>query len=254
MTERSATVLIVEDDMLIAANVSLQLTKLGYEVAAVISTGEEAIRYLAENRPDILLLDIGLRGDLDGVAVAQMARAQGGIPVIFLTASADEATFNRAKAAQPYAFISKPFKKLDLQRAIELTIARLAEQQEQKLALAHQGEQSEEGPFILSDRIFVRQKEQMIKIYIQDILYAEADRSYCHIHLPGKEYLLSTPLKSLEDKLPPAHFLRIHRSHIINLSKIDTIGEQFSYVCIGAKMLSVSSSYQKILAQRLKTI
>jgi DNA-binding LytR/AlgR family response regulator len=254
MTEAGIKILIVEDDMLIAANIALQLTKLGYEVAGIIPTGEEAIHYLEDTRPDIILLDISLRGAVDGIEVAGLAKMQGNIPVIFLTANSDETTFNRAKATQPYAFISKPFKKLDLQRAIELTISRMAEQQTQKLALQDKEEQSEEGPFILSDRIFVRQKEKMVKIYIQDILFAEADRNYCRIYTPGKEYLLATPLKSLEEKLPAALFLRIHRSRIINVSKIDSIGEQFAYISIGQQTLAVSSSCQDALAQRLKTI
>jgi len=100
----------------------------------------------------------------------------------------------------------------------------------------------------------VRQKEKMVKIYIQDILFAEADRNYCRIYTPGKEYLLATPLKSLEEKLPAALFLRIHRSHVINVSKIDSIGEQFAYVSIGQQTLAVSNSCQDALAQRLKTI
>jgi len=117
---------IVEDDMIIAANISLQLSNLGYEVTGIVSRREEAILQIEENQPDIVLLDIHLKGALDGIATAHEMQKNAGIPIIYLTANADEATFNRAKATRPYAFISKPFKKLDLQRAIELTISRMA--------------------------------------------------------------------------------------------------------------------------------
>uniref|UniRef100_UPI0040478FBF response regulator n=1 Tax=Mariniflexile sp. TaxID=1979402 RepID=UPI0040478FBF len=70
---------------------------------------------------DILLLDINLKGKIDGIETAQIMQKTYNIPIIYLTANADEAHFNRAKSTNPYAFISKPFKKLDLERAIEIT-------------------------------------------------------------------------------------------------------------------------------------
>ena len=118
---RPIKILIVEDEMVIAANISLQLTTLGYEVAGIVPRGEEAILQIKQNQPDIVLLDICLKGDIDGIETAQIMQNDYDIPIIYLTANADEDNFNRAKTTNPYAFISKPFKKLDLQRAIELT-------------------------------------------------------------------------------------------------------------------------------------
>lgn len=249
MSEQGVSILIVEDDMIIAANISLQLTKLGYTVAGIIPDGEEATRFLEANEVDILLLDINLRGQMDGIDVAKSAKFRSDAPVIFLTANADEATFNRARITQPHAFISKPFKKLDLQRAIELAAGRRAEQ-----PAVDSLPEAEEAPIVLEDRIFVRQKGKMVKVFIADILYAEADRNYCRIFTPGQAYLLGSPLKSLEANLPAAHFLRIHRSYVINVAKIDAIGEQFAYVSIGKQSLPVSEPYQADLAKRLKTI
>mgnify|MGYP003473637111 FL=1 len=110
-------ILIVEDEMIIAANISLQLTTLGYEVTGIIPRGEEALMHFRQNKPDIVLLDIQLKGDLDGIETAKLMQKESEIPIIYLTANADEAHFNKAKSTNPYAFISKPFKKLDLQRA-----------------------------------------------------------------------------------------------------------------------------------------
>jgi DNA-binding LytR/AlgR family response regulator len=252
MTEQAITILIVEDDLVIAANISLQLSKLGYEVAAIIPKGEEALRFLKENEPDLILLDINLRDETDGIAVAQAVKAQADTPIIFLTSNTDEATFARAKATQPHAFISKPFKKLDLQRAIELAISRMAVIPQAPASTTETA--AAESAFILSDRIFVRHKGKLVKLYITDILFAEAERSYCRIFTAYQDYLLTTPLKSLEELLPSEHFLRIHRSYIINIAKIDAIGDQFSYVSIGKQTLRVSEAYQTALAKRLRTI
>ncbi len=120
-------ILVVEDEMIIGAKISMQLTSLGYEVTGILPRGEEAIIHVEENKPDIVLLDINLKGKLDGIETALQMQKLADIPIIYLTANSDEATFNRAKVSKPYAFISKPYKQLDLQRAIELTISRMAE-------------------------------------------------------------------------------------------------------------------------------
>ena len=240
--------LIVEDDMIIAANISLQLSNLGYEVTAIVPRGEEAILQIQENQPDIVLLDIHLKGALDGIATAHEMQKNADIPIIYLTANADEATFNRAKTTRPHAFISKPFRKLDLQRAIELTISRMAESQ----ALEIEQDRAREAPFILSDRIFVRHKERMVKIFIEDIFYIEAERNYCRIFTKNKEYLLATTLKLMEEKLPARHFIRIHRSYIINLSQVDEVAE--SHLVIARKAIPLSKSLREELLKRIQTI
>jgi DNA-binding LytR/AlgR family response regulator len=242
--------LIVEDEMLIAAKISLQLTKLGYEVTGIVPRGEEALRHVKENRPDIILLDIHLKGQLDGIQTAQAMQEMGDIPVIYVTANIDEATFNRAKATRPYAFIAKPIKNIDLQRAIELTISRMADNHYQ--TNDPEPTAAEGTPFILSDRIFVRYKEKMVKIFIEDILYIEADRNYCRIFAKGKEYVLATTLKVMEEKLPVRHFQRVHRSFMVNLAQIDEVAE--SHVLIARKIIPLSHTLREDLLKRIQTI
>ena len=239
-------IFIVEDEMIIAANISLQLTNLGYEVTGIVPRGEEALLHIQENKPDIVLLDINLKGNIDGIETAELMQKERSIPIIYLTANADEDHFNRAKKTNPHAFISKPFKKLDLQRAIELTVNRL--QTEQGIM-----EVMEDSPsFILSDCIFVKHHEKMVKIVIKDILYIEAERNYSCIHSKGKDYLLVTTLKNIDMKLPEAHFLRIHRSFIVNISQIDEVAK--SHIVIGKKAIPISKPLRKELMKRLQTI
>ena len=250
MNEQRVKILVVEDEMIIGAKISMFLSELGYEVTGIIPRAEDALLQLGKSVPDIALLDINLKGSMDGIALAQVLLTEHQIPVIFLTANSDDATFQRAKMAKPYAFLSKPFKKLDLQRALELTISLMANAQplrEQKdLAL-------EEGsPFILSDRIFVRNKDKMVKILFEDIRYIEADRNYCRIFTKSKEYLLTMPMKSLEDQLPPALFQRIHRSHIVNLAQVDEVNEDTIF--IGEKSLPLSKSFREEFLGRIRTI
>lgn len=249
MTDSSIKILVVEDEMIIGAKVSMFLTELGYEVTGIIPRAEEALLQLEENAPDIALLDIQLKGGMDGIALAKVLQQEYRIPVIFLTANSDDATFQRARETKPYAFLAKPFKKLDLQRALELTISLMANQSpaEQK-----QPVQGEETPYILSDRIFVRNKDRMVKILFDTILYIEAERNYCRIFTKTKEYLLTMPMKSLEDQLPPRLFQRIHRSHIVNLAQVDEVTE--SHVVIGQKPLQLSKSLREEFLMRIRTV
>jgi len=223
-------ILVVEDEMLIGAKISMQLANMGYEVTGILPGGEEAVLHLKENKADVVLLDIHLKGKIDGIETAKQIKKQSNIPIIYLTANADEATFNRAKTTRPAAFISKPFKQLDLQRAIELTISRMAHDEIKTTTVNNI---INEVPVILSDRIFVRCKEKMVKIMVSDILYIEADRNYSRIFTGNKEFLLSTTLKIIEEKLSRNLFVRIHRSYLINLAHVDEVAE--SYVVIMQK-------------------
>lgn len=244
-------ILIVEDEMVIGANISLQLTGLGYDVIGIVPRSEEAIACVQQECPDIVLMDINLKGDVDGVETSKLILKDHDVAIIYLTANADDANFNRAKNTHPYGFISKPFKKLDLQRAIELTIDRLKNESSEKEA-SKSDSVSETDPFILSNCIFVRHHEKMVKVNIQDILYIEAERNYCRIYSKDKEYLLVMTLKDMDEKLPNKHFLRVHRSFIVNLSQIQEIAT--SHIVIGKKAIPVSKSLKDELLKRLQTI
>lgn len=246
--DKPIKILIVEDEMIIAANISLQLSILGYDVTGIVPRGEEALLHIRQNQPDIVLIDIQLKGKLDGIETAQVMQIDYDIPIIYLTANADDDNFNRAKSTHPYAFISKPFKKLDLQRAIELTVTQF--QSETHIEPISSGNPI--SPFILSDCIFVRHHEKMVKVDIKDILYIEAERNYCRIHSKDKEYLLVMTLKDMDEKLPQQHFIRVHRSFIVNLSQIDEVAT--SHIVIDKKAIPVSKTLKEELLNRLQTI
>ena len=247
---QSVKILIVEDEMVIAANISLQLSEMGYEVVGILPRGEEALIQIKENQPDIVIMDIQLKGELDGIETAHLMQIEYNIPIIYLTANADDANFNRAKETHPYGFISKPFKKLDLQRAIELTMERVNYRNNSEKG--NVPEKKPHDPFILSDRIFVRHQERMVKIDIQNIFYIEADRNYCRIFSKDRGYLLVMPLKDVDEKLPSKHFLRIHRSYIINLTCVDEIAG--THVVISKKAIPMSKAMRTELLKRLQTI
>lgn len=127
-----ARILIVEDEGVIAADIEDRLTRLGYQVDGWASTGEEAIKNIDAQVPDLILMDIMLRGNIDGITVAEHVRHHHQIPVIFLTAYSDETMIERAKVAEPFAFLLKPFNERELRTNIEMTLYKHRMEQERK--------------------------------------------------------------------------------------------------------------------------
>lgn len=115
-------ILIVEDEAIVAYDLQARLKSFDYEVPAIADSGEQALKMAAENPPDLVLMDIKLRGDLDGVQAAEKLRNQNGVPVVFLTASADEETVRKAKHAEPLAYLLKPYQERELKISIEIAL------------------------------------------------------------------------------------------------------------------------------------
>jgi two-component system, OmpR family, phosphate regulon sensor histidine kinase PhoR len=115
-------ILIVEDEAIVALHEEENLKNMGYRVAGKASSGEEAIRKAEETRPDLVLMDIVLKGEMDGIETAGQIHARFNIPVIFVTAYGDEETLQRAKLTEPFGYILKPFKERDLHVAIGIAL------------------------------------------------------------------------------------------------------------------------------------
>ncbi|MCH7745211.1 MAG: response regulator [Chloroflexi bacterium] len=118
----NAQILVVEDESIAATHIQRALKSLGYEVPVVIDTGEEAIIKAGEILPDLVLMDIILKGKMDGVEAAEQIRSSYDIPVIYLTASSDSSTFQRAKVTEPFGYILKPFEESVLRTTIEIAL------------------------------------------------------------------------------------------------------------------------------------
>ena len=238
MSTPALSILIVEDDMIVGSHISILLTEATYQVSGILPSGEAALRHLETHAPDLVLMDINLKGDMDGIEVAQHIYERYRLPVIFLTANSDAATFARAKATFPYAFISKPFRPSALLQAVELVVQRM---QEASSAAATPP----------SDHVFVRDKDRMVKVKLVDIRYVAAERNYCRIHTHDRQYLLSNPMKSVEPHLGHS-FVRSHRSFVVNVSAIEGFDEFYLY--LGDDSIPLGKSYKEAVLSRLKRV
>lgn len=248
MAEERLHILLVEDDMIIGTHIAVVLREAGYEVVGILPSGEAALAHLEHERPDLILMDISLKGKVDGIETAHLVRERFQLPLIFLTANTDTGTFERAKAAHPLAFIAKPFDPQALVRAIELAAIQQAKVSEKDSFAAYS--EANPVPLMLSDRIFVRSKNKLVKLLLRDINYVSAERNYCKIYSAEKEFTLSIPMKRFAEQLETKAFQRVHRSFIINIEQVDELDE--AYVYLNKQAIPVSKSYREALLQRLK--
>jgi CheY-like chemotaxis protein len=117
-------ILIVEDDDVLAKIISWRLTNLGYGVCGRTASGAETMNFLAKEKPDLVLMDINIKGDIDGIETTGLIRKEFKLPVVYLTSHAEGPTLERAKATQPDGFVLKPFGDNDLRVAIELALSK----------------------------------------------------------------------------------------------------------------------------------
>lgn len=239
-------ILVVEDDPIIAADLQDRLEEIGYTVLGPVAAGEEALGYFTENDlPDLVLMDIQLEGDWDGIETTRRIREKHQLPIIFLTSNSDDATFRLASEVNPQAFLSKPFRGRDLKHAIELAIQQSAKQENATAEIS-----ADDNSFLLKDRLFIKVKDRMQRLFFKDILWVEADDYYCKVHTAEKEFLVTKTLKKFAEELAGRpEFLRVHRSYIANLQHIEEIGE--SYLHIGKKRVPFSKNFREELLARL---
>jgi PAS domain S-box-containing protein len=117
-----ARIMVVEDEGIIAEDIQESLLEMGYNVTSVISSGEEALQRVEQERPDLVLMDVVLQGDMDGIEAARRIRSRMNVPIIYLTAYTDAKMLERAKATEPFAYMIKPFRERELHTNIEMAL------------------------------------------------------------------------------------------------------------------------------------
>lgn len=210
-------VLVVEDDLMIADSVKDILELLEHEVVGIAEDAETAIEICNENEPQIALLDIQIGGDIDGVDLAELINDQFDIPFIFTTAFADDATVARAKERGPFGYLVKPYGVKDLNAAIEVA-----------MAVYGRLKKAEDNPGmskIMDNSLFLKVDSKLIKVKIEDILFVEAKGDYALFKTLEKGYIVHTTMKRVQERLNEFNFAKVHRSYVVNLSKIVDIEE-----------------------------
>jgi len=246
------SVLVVEDESIVAKDIQQSLVKLGYNVLGTASTGEKAIALATELKPDIVLMDIMLKGSLTGIEAAAEIKKNEDIPVIFLTAYADEGTLAKAKVTEPYGYIIKPFKEIDLHTSIEMALYKHKREVEivKERDLLYSIVENKDS----KDYIFVKSNSRLIKLNTKEIYYIEALKDYVVINTLNSRYTIHSTMKDIEKKMPVSDFIRVHRSFIVRIDKIASINLPNLILENEKKIIPIGGSYKDDLVNRLNLV
>lgn len=366
-------ILVVEDESIVAKDIQNTLIRLGYDVPATASNAVSAYQKLEEHKPDLVFLDIKLKGDIDGIQIAEKIKNSYDIPVIFLTSFVDKATLDRAKVTEPYGYIVKPFNESDLQTTVEMALYKFEKDQETKYNkeryenallnldeaimildinfgvtflnpkaenMAGYGSETASGKdlfsilklenesneifskqslldkinsdkvfelknaavtflrdqssskyditfspvrdekdvligyalvlrqpgntsaasstpaageqlesIVIQNSFFVKKGSMLVKVFLENINWIQAMDNYVIIQTNTDQFVVHSTMKDIEMKLPAEKFLRVHRSYIIPIEKINVLDE--NTVLIGDKTIPVGKSYKDVFMNRL---
>lgn len=193
-------ILVVDDEVLIAEFLKDELKALGYNNIALAHNHTQCIKQIKEFCPELVLLDIRMKNEREGIEIAEEINEKYRIPFIFITAHSDQEILQLALKTNPAGYITKPIKQIDVYAAIRLVESKMDKNQDK---------------FIV-----VKDGYSEIKIMLDTILYVQSDDNYIHIVTTNKKYTVRNSLEWFKENTPSEMFYRTHRSYIVNFSKI----------------------------------
>ncbi len=233
---------IVEDELIVAEDLRQTLEGEGYRVSGCFDTAEAALAHLLESPPDLVMVDIRLKGPMNGIELTEIVRKARNLPVVYITANADEETYRRAKRTKPQAFLVKPFNPRTLLAAVDLAFYNFSENQEAEDILQADALERKASSFPVADGFFIRAGGRHRKIKSEDLLYVEADGSYAKVVTGDGSHVISQNLSAFQRKVQIPGLIRIHRSYLVNIHRVDSFDETFVY--LGNAALPLSKSYR----------
>lgn len=249
-------ILIVEDEPILAMELSDRLEEEGYDVVGTANNGRKALDLFKRQPVDLLLCDITLKGDWDGIQTVHQLTAERPVPVIYLTALTDRETLERAKQTYPAAYVTKPYQLHSLRTAIELAIHNFAlrassiSTSQPVPPPAEKDALGRETILHMDDYLFVKQNYQFVKVNLTDVLYLEADNIYTTLVTTGRKFVLRLTLSGILERINQPQLVRIHRSYAINIYKVDSFNE--TEVSIGAQLIPVGRGFKDVFLRHFR--
>jgi len=236
---------IIEDDLIVAKTIFVTLQQIGYSPIKAVRNYTDALSMIRSESPDLLLVDIVLDGEKDGIELAATVNKQFGIPFIFLTANSDVATVSRAKLVNPYAYLVKPFYENDLFTSIEIAFSNYNRARNSPI-------NANDTALKLSGSIFIKEGSVFHKVQLSDILYLESENVYLNVFTSKRNYVVREKLEDFVANYSKGNFVRVHRSYAVNTEHLESIND--ISVKVGAKEIPVNQNYRKELIAHINSL
>lgn len=212
MTNSNLKILVVEDEYITQKTICNYLIELGYQIAGTAMNGENAIEILNSNQVDFAILDITIKGDINGIKLGDYINKNLNIPHLYLTAYADTKTIKKALNTEPLGYLVKPFHKHDLFSAIEIAVINYSKKHNSNNLY-----------------IIVKHEEVYKKVNLNEVLFFESDKNYLIVYAENKTYRYRTTINEFIKQLPN-NFIQTHKGFIVNIEKITSFSNNVIYI------------------------
>nr|WP_293845328.1 response regulator [uncultured Arsenicibacter sp.] len=254
------SILIVEDEAILAMDLCARLEAEGYQVTGTAATGRQALTLYQQHQTDIVICDINLAGDWNGVETIQQLLAFKPLPVIYLSALTDRETVEMAKSTKPAAYLTKPITTDCLRIAIEIAMSNFAylvpashdqaAAPKPRPAITMAPAKDSEMILQVGDHIFIKQNYQFVRVRQSDVLYVEADDKYTTLVTSDRKFVLRLSMGVLLQRLSDQALVRVHRSYAVNLTQIESFNDY--EVQIKSQVLPLGRAYKEDFLQHFR--
>ena len=245
----NVNVLIVEDTPAESDALIKVLQANNYNIVGVARSFKDALELFYNKTIDIVVVDIFLNGNPDGISFAETISVSPNAskPFVFLTSSTDRKIFERAKLTQPFSYLMKPFNELEILYALEMAVEKFYGQPDVFLA-------EQEDTIISSEYLFIKKGKSLKKVLITEIIYIEVEEKYCNIITEKEKFVILISLTKILKLLNESIFSRTHRNFIVNTEKIlEIIPADNLILLYGNHKATLSDTYKDIL-KKIRTL
>ncbi|ALJ05111.1 LytTR family transcriptional regulator [Pseudalgibacter alginicilyticus] len=245
----NVNVLIVEDTLAESNALKKVLQTNNYNITGVATTFKNALDLFYNNSVDIVILDIFLNGNPDGISFAETISMNPNTskPFVFLTSSTDRKIFERAKLTQPFSYLMKPFNELEILYALEIAVEKFYAQPDVFLS-------EEENTIISNEYLFIKKGKSLKKVLVKDIIYIEVEEKYCNIITENEKFVILISLTKILKLLDASCFCRTHRNYIVNTEKITEIIPADNLIILSGDHKATLSETYKDFTKKIRTL
>jgi len=242
-------VLIIEDTKAQSDALAKVLNSNNYNIVGIATSYKDALDLFYNNKVDIVVIDIFLNGNPDGITFAETINVvpDASRPFVFLTSSTDRKIFERAKLTQPFSFLMKPFNELEILYAIEMAVEKFYAQNDVFLS-------DEEDTVISKDYLFIKKGKSLKKVLLNEIIYIEVEEKYCNIITEKEKFVILISLTKILNLLDSAIFCRTHRNFIVNTEKIVEIIPADNLILLSGDHKATLSDTYKTIIKKIRTL